>query len=643
METRGSKAVPNVRQELVPSDQRLSKGFGRDVAREAVNAFGPNRVKYSASMKRGPLGGKRHVTTATVRGKKVGEIVIKQPRKPGKPGWVSSLHTNAEHRGRGIGQGLGRRGLQANRKLTLRTHAFPFDQGKNGPNQKTLMRHYEEAGFKRKRMLRSVVMGSGYMERKPRGPIRGLIGKAESYPGSHLSPGEKRARVIAAGATPFIGPLAAGAQAAKLAPKEQRRSAAITQTGSIWAGAGAGAVGGAFTAAKSPKVDRQLQRGATKINAVRNQLADRAPRRVQRLVRPATGPSRVGRAALRAVERTGRFGRPIAANPRAAGLGALGGKAVGTAVGGALGYTAVLHREHERNARLSRVGKAQVAGAGLTQREQREQYRRRRHALGLSIAATGLGAAGAGTLAAREIGPHLPRVGPRLAPHTSKLERAGLATALLGGAVGSAQGVTSARIQRRDLAAQRVGKAFRAPSFRASNIAVRRTRSGSLVPVRRANGVSKINTTISREDADKVKAQYGIRGPLPKTLSREQRIHAYEGRYVAAGGPKGEKWQRRSDNLDHVTGAALGTGGVAAGAQLHLEHRARRLATAGAPAKAAERSAARSGKIGLAAAGIGAISELGHRHAQHRASSYRSSPAGVAAGALRRLRDYTPD
>lgn len=475
--------------------------------------------------------------------------------------------------------------------------------------------------------------------------FRDAVTTVAKYYGEGMNPKAKRAKVIAAGATPLIGPYAAGAQAARMAPPEQKRSAAITQTGGIIGGSVAGGLAGAYTAAKSPSVERQLSRGANKINSLRSGAAGRMPGKVGRLVAPKTGEGRIARHVQGMVRRAGPLGRPLARNPKAAALGYLSGKAVGTAAGGYLAYSQVLRREKERN--MSRVQKAVEAGAGMTQREQREQYRRRRHNLGLSLAATGLGAAGAGALAARELGPHLPRVGPAFARHTGRLERAGLATALLGGAVGSAQGVQSARIQRKDLAAQDkvLNKALRTPSFRSSTIAIRRSKNGMLVPIRRANTVSKIDTTISRQDADKIKAKYGLRGPLPKDLSREQKMHAYEGRYVAAGGPKGERWQHRADDLDHATGAALGVGGAGALTQLHAETKAHRLRAAGAPAKVlapVERRAMHSGKIGLAAAGVGALTELGHRHAQHRAASYRSSPAGVAASALRRMRDYTP-
>lgn len=142
--------------------------------------------------------------------------------------------------------------------------------------------------------------------------------------------------------------------------------------------------------------------------------------------------------------------------------------------------------------------------------------------------------------------------------------------------------------------------------------------------------VSKIATTMDHKNADKLVGQYGDRGPLPKTLPRNERMRAYEARYVHAGGPKGEKWQGRANNADKVTGAGVAVGAGAALTELATHRRWPKAAT-------------RSNRTALAAGGAAGISELYHRHAEHRARSYSHSRAGVAASALRRMRAYTPD
>ena len=549
-------------------------------------------------------------------------------------------------------------------------------------------------------------------------------GKVSKYYGEDISPHKKRAMVIGAGAAPVVGPYLAAGQAARTAPPEQRHSAAALQLGGYGTGVGLGLAGGAHLGAhvaRTPQGEQKMQAATDKINSARTRVAGKAPKPVRRFIAPHPGNSRVAEHVARIASRPGalgRFAKPLATHPGAAALGGYAGKAVGGAIGGYAGYSAVLAREKKRNEKVGKLAPA----TGMTRREQSEQLERKKRNLGISMVATGLGATGVGILGAREIGPHLPRIGDKVARHSKELERVGLATALGGGGVSSYQGAQSARIQRRDLKAQQqvlaskglgpmsrglvagvmpksllaaaaagaplvdhrairgmkisgtatgvgipaaayyqgkrverkkqkelASKAFGIPrkaGFRASTIATRRTAQGMLVPVRRANTVAKVDTTLSQDEAQQVKAKYGLRGPLPRDLDRPTRMKAYEGRYIAAGGPKGEKWQQRADNLDHVTGGALAVGGAGALTQLHNERRANRLKALKAPTgaiHAVEHHSHRAGRIGLAAGGVGAISELGHRHAQHRAASYRSSPAGVAASALRRMRDYTPE
>lgn len=473
---------------------------------------------------------------------------------------------------------------------------------------------------------------------------RGSVTKLESnYPGRDLTPGQKRAHVYAAGAVPGpgVGALAAATEAGRLAPPEQRKSAFASQLGGWGAGAATGIAVGSQAAAHSKKAADFSAR----VNAKRADIARGHTGFLARRVAPHE-PGRVGRSISRMAAKpgaVGRFAKPLAEHPGAAALGGYAGKTVGAAVGGFAGYSLALRREKERNAKLNSVDKAIANGVELTHRQRTEQLRRKRRSLGVSVVATGVGSAGLGVLAARELGPHLPMVGAKLASHKAGLERAGLSTALGGGGVGAYQGVNSIHNQRADIKhSERELKSARAAGvlvprqvgLRASF--VRRSAKGTLSRV--ANTVAKLSTTLSSQDAQHQVKQYGLRGPLPKTLDRPSRMRAYEGRYIAAGGPKGERWQHRSDDLDHITGATIGTAAGAIGAKLAVESKpGKRLI------KAPPHFAPRAGKVAEVAGAIGASSELLHRHAQHKASSYKSSPGGVAASALTRLRAYSPD
>jgi hypothetical protein len=158
----------------------------------------------------------------------------------------------------------------------------------------------------------------------------------------------------------------------------------------------------------------------------------------------------------------------------------------------------------------------------------------------------------------------------------------------------------------------------------------------------RSRGVAKIATSMNERDAKRVVGQYGLRGSLPRGLPREERMRAYEGRYVAAGGPRGERWQRRAKAGEAVTTASiLGAGGAAAAELTARSRRGRQsLKRVGlSPAKVSRTAAG----VGLGTVVTGAGGEILRRSAEHRRAKYTSSPAGVAASALRRMRDYTPE
>lgn len=472
------------------------------------------------------------------------------------------------------------------------------------------------------------------------------VGKRDpmDYPGARLSPNQKRARVIAAGAAPVVGPAAAALTAARLAPPDQRGSAAALQYGGFAGGGLVGAAAGSQLASRAAgrnhRTAERFDRAERGLSQARRAAAARVPGRVgahlQRRVGPDRPPGRVSRAVSRAAQDSGALGRlarPVARHRSAAVLGALGGKAGGAAAGAGLTYSYALHREQRRREALSKADNDVM----MTRREQVAQYKRKRRNIGLGALTTANGAAGTalfvGSLRTRH---------PTLKP---KLERAALGTSIAGGTLGAVSGASNLRVARRDLRAegQRLRMEPAAKGLRASGIAMRRTRKpGVLVAVRRAQSVTKIDTDMHSDQAKQIVGQYGLRGPLPRQLDRDTRMKAYEARYVAAGGPKGEKWQHRADDLDHVTGAALATGGTAAAGELAARtQRGQRLVQRARinPARLTHRA----NRVGLGAAAVGTISELAHRHAQHRASSYSSSPAGVAASALRRMRDYTGD
>lgn len=364
----------------------------------------------------------------------------------------------------------------------------------------------------------------------------------------------------------------------------------------------------------------------------------------------------------------------------------------GGVVGGYLGYGAALRAEDARNRKLA------VAKWGtpppMSHREQVKQYHRRRRNLGLGILTTAAGSVGAGALAAAH-GGHLPRVGPTLARNKGKIERIGLNSALIGGGIGAVQGFQNIGIQHRDLDAKKkelklsksAPRLVRTAGFRQSYLratprgrvrvantvtkidsnhwaempalrrAADRTEAEVFPPFKRKlrirrgtdskgsvvrRPLSKIDTTMSANDAHSYAHKYGTRGPLPKGLDRDEKMKAYEGRYIVAGGPKGERWHKRADQLDRVTGAALGVGGAAAMGELAAKTK-RGTAFLSRRGHGVQAAVHRTNRIGLGAAGVGALSELAHRHAAHKQAAYSNSAAGVAASALRRMRDYTPD
>lgn len=149
--------------------------------------------------------------------------------------------------------------------------------------------------------------------------------------------------------------------------------------------------------------------------------------------------------------------------------------------------------------------------------------------------------------------------------------------------------------------------------------------------------VRKVDTTMSEREAHQLARRYDTRGPLPKGLTREQKMKAYEARYIASGGKQGEKWQRRADRAEVTRN--VGLAGATVSAAGLLATRGRRTGPAvrrvGLTSHRAETGALASGLLGGAA-------ELYGEHARNRRASYANTPAGVAGSALSRMRAYTP-
>jgi hypothetical protein len=150
--------------------------------------------------------------------------------------------------------------------------------------------------------------------------------------------------------------------------------------------------------------------------------------------------------------------------------------------------------------------------------------------------------------------------------------------------------------------------------------------------------VQKVETTMSDAEAKRTAARYDTRGPLPKGLTREQKMKAYEGRYIASGGRKAEKWKRRANAAE--VGRNIGLAGATAGAAVTLAARGRRL---GPTLRKVKVTPHRADNATIGSAAFGGASELYGEHARSRRASYQNSPGGVAGSALSRMQAYTPE
>jgi len=153
--------------------------------------------------------------------------------------------------------------------------------------------------------------------------------------------------------------------------------------------------------------------------------------------------------------------------------------------------------------------------------------------------------------------------------------------------------------------------------------------------------VAKLDTTMSERQAHELARRYDTRGTLPKDLDRNERMKAYEARYIAAGGKKSEKWQRRAASAE--VGRNIGLAGATASAAALLAGRGKRTGRLIAKAPVLRKiNPHHAETAALASAAGGGASELYGEHARSRRASYAHSPAGVAGSALSRMRAYTP-
>lgn len=154
--------------------------------------------------------------------------------------------------------------------------------------------------------------------------------------------------------------------------------------------------------------------------------------------------------------------------------------------------------------------------------------------------------------------------------------------------------------------------------------------------------VTKVDTTMSERRAHELARQYDTKGPLPKGLSRPQKMKAYEARYIASGGRKAEKWQRRANASEAMRN--VGLAGATGAAGLLLAARGKRTGPVLHRVRGFHHlTDHRLEQAGLASGLTGGASELYGEHARAKRASYTNSAAGVAASALTRMRGYTPD
>jgi len=311
------------------------------------------------------------------------------------------------------------------------------------------------------------------------------VGKAATYPGSDLTHGQKRARVMAAGSTPLVGDFAAAHQAGRMAPPNLRRKTEGLQLGGSVTGSTLGSVAGAYGGAHLARQNKKVRLRADKINAkiderVRNPIAgvkSKAAHAISpemgRKVDARTareGPGWAGRkVADMAVHRrpgVARVGRAlIRAHAPLAGPAAASAAVLGGMIGQSAGSTALSTATYGHALKLedaqqkARVGKSQHNRHGsrvsklapapvATKREHKATAKRKEQSAALSVAGAGTGLTALGAT----VGSKIPGIGPKV---RGALRKVPVPALTAGAGLGAVNSLIYANIQHKEAKAAR--------------------------------------------------------------------------------------------------------------------------------------------------------------------------------------------
>lgn len=424
-------------------------------------------------------------------------------------------------------------------------------------------------------------------------PERKVAKAATDYRGRHVSYGQQRVRIMAAGSTPGppgLGAAMGASTAARLAPPGQQNRAAARQ---LAGGVVAGNVAGVLAAHKAAQVAERSPR----VHAALEKTLGTADRKFKSVT----------------PEGLHRFS-PIKgdlAKPKVA--GAIAGYIAGHAIAGNVGTQVAIsrniaaQRKYNRHRHFDAASVNKADNLPMTQTQRKGLVQRKRSGAVLSVAGGSLGLAGLALVGAKR---------PGLVSRREKL--------VVGAAgVGGVNAFNTAAINHREAVAER------------------KTITKS----------SPLQTTMTDDQAHQLvhgKGGYGLTGPLPHGLDRPTKMSAYEARYVASGGRKSQRWQHVKQGADIVRNVGI-AGVTLSGAAELASHsgRAKRLIAPMHMLKRYERmnSAAvrsKATRTAVASATLAGAAELTEEGAQRRRGRYSSAPGGVAASALTRMRAYTP-
>lgn len=508
---------------------------------------------------------------------------------------------------------------------------------------------------------------------QPTGGLRRLS-KAD-YLGARVTPRQQRLRVYAAGGAPIplVGPVAAARQAGRYAPPGQRlEHQARTAVGGPVAGTAAG-VGAAYGAAHVADRSQAVQRATQGVHDAAQRVASHLPHSSRpNPVKMKLAP------AVASLKRSAAL-RPLVSSPRRAVAAAVGyhsTKFVVGNIGGQLAESRNLAAQREYNARHRIHAAGAVAKADTTLMSDRQRHllvRRKRRAAVLAV--------GGGTAGLASLGLHLAARTPKVAAAIPNLARHRETALVASGGIGGVAAYNGALISHREAKserqalakrvsdrpatawvnstqalADRLERGQRGRKLRRPAAGVLRQLSYDATPaahLARLAGVHKsapLATSLTPDEAHHLvhgKGGYGLTGTLPHNLGRDERMRAYEARYVASGGHKARHWQNVAQGAEVARNAGL-AGATAAGASWLAAGSPRlrplgRLAVRHAPKLARVTTPAikhRAERAAVAAGTLGGGAELTEEWAKHRRASYASAPGAVAASALRRMQNY---